>query len=74
MWCWCGGQNGGDDGDNDGDEVDGSNKNVCLDVNAGDSENKVDLGDVYDGGADSNDDDGVDDVGWVDTNGVDDAN
>ena len=29
---------------------------------------------MYDGGADSNDDDGVDDVGWVDTNGVDDAN
>ena len=57
-----------------GVEVRGSNKDVCLDnVNAGDGENKVDLGDVYNGGGDSYDDVGVDDVGWVNTNGDDDA-
>ena len=42
-------------------------------VNAGDGENKVDLGDVYNGGGNSNDDVGVDDVGRVNTNGGDDA-
>ena len=65
----------GDDNDEgEGVEVDGSNKDVGLDnVNAGDGENKVDLGDMYNGGGDSNDDVGVDDVGRVNTNGGDDA-
>ena len=54
--------------------MDGSNKNVGLDnINAGDGENKVDLGDVYNGGGDSNDDVGVDNVFGVNTNGADDA-
>ena len=58
-----------------GVEVRGSNKDVCLDsVNAGDGENKVDLGDVYNGGGDSDDDLGVDDVSRVNTNNGDDAN
>ena len=65
----------GDDNDEgEGVEVDGSNKDVVLDnVNAGDGENKVDLGDMYNGGGDSNDNVGVDDVGRVNTNGGDDA-
>ena len=66
-----------DGGDNDAgedDEVDGSNKDVDLDnVNAGDDENKVDLGGVYNGGGDSNDNVEVDDVGRVNANGGDDA-
>ena len=42
----------------------GINKDVGLDnVNTGDSENKVDLGDVYNSGGDSNDYVGVDDLG-----------
>ena len=46
--------------------MDGSNKDVGFDnVNAGDGENKVDLGDVYNGGGDIDDDVGVDDVGRV---------
>ena len=55
----------GDDNDEgEGVEVDGSNKDVGLDnVNAGDGKNKIDLGDMYNGGGDSNDDVGVDDVG-----------
>ena len=52
--------------------MDGSKKDVML-VNAGDGENKVDLGDVYNGGGNSNDDVGVGDVGRVNTNGGDDA-
>ena len=63
---------GGDNDDGEGVEVDGSNKDVGLDnVNGGDGKNKVDLGDVYNGGGDSNNDDGVDDVGRVNTNGGD---
>ena len=55
---------GGDNDEGDGVEVDGSNKDVGLDnVNAGDGKNKIDLGDMYNGGGDSNDDVGVDDVG-----------
>ena len=54
--------------------MDGSNKDVDLDnVNAGDDENKVDLGGVYNGGGDSNDNVEVDDVGRVNANGGDDA-
>ena len=54
--------------------MDGSNKDVGLDdINAGDGKNKVDLGEVYNGGGDSNDDVGVDDVGKVNTNGGGDA-
>ena len=65
---------GGDNDEGDDDEVDGGNKDVGLDnVNAVDGENKVDLGDVYDGGGESNDDVGVDDVGGVNINGGDDA-
>ena len=64
----------GDNDEGEGVEVDGSNKDVGLDnVNAGDGENKVDLGDVYNGGGNSNDDVEVDDVVRVNTNGVDDA-
>ena len=49
--------------------MDVSNKDVGLDnVNAGDGEKKVDPGEVYNGGGDSNDDVGVDDVGKVNTN------
>ena len=48
---------GGDNDEGDDDEVGGSNKDVGLDnVNDGVGENKVDLGDVYNGGGDSNDD------------------
>ena len=58
----------------DYDEVDGSIKNAGFNnVNAGDGENKVYLGDVYNGGGDSNDDVGVGNVGGVNTNGGDDA-
>ena len=65
---------GGDNDEGDDDEVDSSNKNVGLDnVNAGHGENKVDLVDVYNGGGDSNDDAGVEDVGGVNINGGDDA-
>ena len=43
--------------------MDGSNKGVVLDdVNAGNVENNVDLGDVYSAGGDSIDGGGVDDV------------
>ena len=57
---------GGDNDESEGVEVDGSNKDVGFDnVNAGDGENKVDLGDVYNGGGDIDDDVGVDDVGRV---------
>ena len=46
--------------------MDGSNKDVGFDnFNAGDGESKVDLGDVYNGGGDINDDVRVDDVGRV---------
>ena len=64
---------GGDNDEGEHVEVDGSNKGVGLEnVNADDGENKVDLGDVYNGGCDSDDDFGVDDVGRVNTNdGVD---
>ena len=65
---------GGDNEEGEVVEVDGSNKDSCLDnVNAGDGENKADFGDVYNDGGDSNDDVGVDDVGRVITNGGDDA-
>ena len=58
---------GGDNDEGEGDEVDGNNKDAGLDnVNAGDGENKVDLGNVYNGG------DSVD-VGRVNTNCGDDA-
>ena len=64
---------GGNDNESDSVEVDGSNRDVGLDdANAGDGENKVDLN-VYNGGGDSNDDVGVDDVGRVNTNGGDSA-
>ena len=54
--------------------MDGNNKDVGVDNgNAGDGKNKVDLGDVYNGGGGSNDDVGVDDVGRVNTNGGDDT-
>ena len=54
--------------------MDGSNKGVDFDIfNAGDSENKVDLGDVYNGGGDSNDDVGADDGVRANTNGSNDA-
>ena len=66
-----------DGGYNDKGEVveeDGSNKDVSLDnANAGDGENKVNLVDVYDGGGDSNNDVGVDDIGRVSTVGGDEA-
>ena len=66
-----------DRGDNDegnDDEVDGSIKDVGSDnVNAGDGENKVDLGDLYNGGGNSNDDAGAGNVDGVKTNGGDDA-
>ena len=54
--CGCDdGNNGVDDGDGGVDEVDGSNKDVGLDnVNAGDSKNKIDLGDIYGSGDDTN--------------------
>ena len=53
----------------------GSKKDVGLDnINAGVNDNKVDLGDVYSGGSDSNDGGWVDDVGGIDTNGGDNAN
>ena len=69
--CSCDG--GGNDW-GEGGEMDGSNKDVDLDdVNAGDGEKKVDFADVYNGGGDSSDDAGVDDAGWVNTNGGDDA-
>ena len=43
--------------------MDGSNKEVIVDnFNAGDGENKVDLGDVYCGDSDINDDGRLDDV------------
>ena len=65
---------GGDNSESEGDYVDGSNNDVCLDnVNAGDGENKVDLGDSNNGCDDSNDDFGVDNVGRVNTNVGDDA-
>ena len=65
---------GGDNNEGEVVEVDGSNKDVGLDdINAGDGKNKVDLGEVYNGGGDSNDDVGVDDVGKVNTNGGGDA-
>ena len=65
---------GGDNDEGDDDEVGGSIKDVGFDnINAGDGENKVDLGDVYNGGGDSNDDVGVGNVGGVNTNGGDDA-
>ena len=54
--------------------MDGNNKDVDLDdVNAGDGEKNVDFADVYNGGSDSSDDAGVDDAGWINTNGGDDA-
>ena len=63
-----------DRGDNDEGKVDGSIKDVGFDnVNAGDGENRVDLGDVYEGAGDSNDDVGVGNVGEVNTNGGDDT-
>ena len=62
---------GGDNDEGDDDEVGSSNKDVGLDnVNDGVGENKVDLGDVYNGGGDSNDDVEVGNVGGVSTNGV----
>ena len=65
--CPC---DGGDNDEGEVVEVDGSNKDLGLDdVNAGDGKNKVDLGEVYNGGGDSNDYVGVDDVGKVNTNG-----
>ena len=55
---------GSDNYEVEGGEVVGINKDVGLDnVNTGDSENKVDLGDVYNSGGDSNDYVGVDDLG-----------
>ena len=52
----------------------GSKKGVGLDIlNAGDDENKDDLGDVYNGGGHSNDDEGVDYVDRTNNNGRDDA-
>ena len=52
--------------------MDGSKKDVGLDnVNA--CNNKVNLGDVYSGDGDSNNDVGIDDVGGVSTNGGDNA-
>ena len=64
---------GGDNDEGDDDEVDGSNKDVGLgNVNAGDGKSKVDLGDVYNGGGDSNNV-RVDVVDGVNTNGGDDA-
>ena len=64
----------GRDNDEGDDEADGSYTDVGLDnVNAGDGENKVDLGDLYNGGGDSNDDVEVNNVGGVTTYGGDDA-
>ena len=55
--------------------MNGSNEDVGLDnFNVGDGENKADLGDVHSGGCDSNDDVGVDDIVWVNTNGGTDDN
>ena len=53
--------------------MDCSNKDAGLDdVNAGDSENKSEFGDVHGGGGGDNNDGGrVDDVGGVDFNGGD---
>ena len=42
------------------------------DVITGDCEKNIDLGDVYSGGGDSKDGDGVDDIGAGDNNGGDD--
>ena len=64
----------GDHDEGESVEVDASKKDVGLDnVNAGDGENKVDIGNVCNGGCNSNDDVGVDDVGRVTTNGGHDA-
>ena len=55
--------------------MDGSNKDVDLDnISAGDDKNEVNLPNVYTDSGDSNDDGGVDDLTWNDTNGADDAN
>ena len=65
---------GGDSDEGQGDEMDCRNKDVGIDnINAGYGENKVDLGDMYNGGGDSSDDTGVDDVGRANTIGGDDA-
>ena len=49
-----------------------SNKNIGLDSAdadnvAGEEKCKIDLGELYSGGGDNNDDGGVDDVGELDT-------
>ena len=65
---------GGDNDEGDDDEVDVNIKNFGFhNVNAGDGKNKVDLGDVCDGGCDSNDDVGFGNVDGINTNGGDDA-
>lgn len=54
--------------------MDGINNDVGLDdVNAGDGENKFDLGYVHGGGSDGNDGGVVHDIGGVDFNGGDDV-
>ena len=54
--------------------MNGSKRDVGVDnVNAGDGEKKVDLGNVCSCVGDKNDDIGVDRVGWVNTNDGDDA-
>ena len=61
---------GGDNDEGDDDKVNGSIKDVRFNnVYASDGENKVDLGGVYNGGGDSNDDVGFGNVGEVNTNG-----
>ena len=65
---------GGDNDEGEGDEMDCRNKDDGLDnINAGYGESKVDLGDMYNGGGNSSDDNGVGDVGRANTIGGDDA-